>query len=92
MNEQATSAPDDGTPTQAADAVALHWIMTAQTSDGRQGTNDGRISAVPGLHTRASTYTAVRKAMTEWLGTDNFTVVFFSLAPNEISALLRPAQ
>lgn len=80
-------------PTQSADTpapVAHHWIMTVQTSDGRQGTNDGRISAIPGTHTRESTFTALRAHMKDWIGTDNFTVVFYSLEPNDLSAP-RPA-
>lgn len=83
---QPTPTPDDGTPTSTPDAVAHHWLMTVQTNDGRQGTNDGTIGAIPGMHTRATTYTAVRKAMEEWIGTPNFTVVFFSLELNAISA------
>lgn len=83
--QQTTSAPADGPA-----AVSYHWLMTVQTNDGRQGTNDGRINAIPGVHTRATTYTAVRKAMEDWMGTPNFTVVFFSLEPNEINGP-RPA-
>lgn len=82
MNQQPTPTPDDGTPTP----VAHHWIMTVQTSDGRQGTNDGTIGAIPGTHTHATTYTAIRKSMADWMGTTEFTVVFFSLEPNEINA------
>jgi len=66
------------------DPITLHWIMTAQTDDGRQGTNDGRIAATPGVHTHESTYTAVLKAMEEWMGTPHFTVIFFSLTPDQI--------
>jgi len=79
------------TPGDSPAAISFHWIMTVQTNDGRQGTNDGRINAVPGMHTRATTYTAVRKAMEDWMGTAEFTVVFFSLGPDEISAPVPPA-
>ena len=71
-------------PANQPDPITLHWIMTAQTDDGRQGTNDGRIAATPGVHTHESTYTAVLKAMEEWMGTPHFTVTFFSLTPNHL--------
>lgn len=77
---QPTPTPDD-----APAAVPYHWIMTVRTDDGRQGTTDGTVNAVPGMHTRATTYTAVRKAMEDLMGTPEYTVVFFSLEPNEIS-------
>jgi hypothetical protein len=66
------------------DSIDHHWIMTVQSGDGRQGTNDGVIGAIPGMHTRQSTYNAVRKAMADWMGTDNITVVFFTVAPNQL--------
>lgn len=90
MSEQPTPVPSDGTPTQAPDTVTLHWIMTVQANGGRQGTNDGRINAIPGVHTRETTYQAIRDAMKDFMGTDHFTVIFFSLEPNAISALPRP--
>jgi len=76
----ATETAEPSTP----EPISLHWIMTVQTSDGRQGTNDGKITAVPGTHTRETTFTAIRKHMADWIGTDNFTVVFYSLTPNQI--------
>lgn len=66
-----------------SDPIYLHWIMTVQTGDGRQGTNNGRISATPGLHTHESTYVAVLKQMEQWLGTSDLTVLFFSLTSNQ---------
>lgn len=79
-----TTTAETTAPTGQPDPVSFHWVMTAQTNDGRQGTNDGVIGAIPGVHTQQSTYNAIRKAMAEWLGTDNFTVVFFSVTPNTI--------
>ncbi|MFH8805292.1 hypothetical protein ACH4F6_38085 [Streptomyces sp. NPDC017936] len=72
------------TPADQPSPVTFHWIMTARTSDGREGTNDGRIDATPGIHTHHSTYSAVRKAMAEWLGTEDFIVLFFSATPDRI--------
>jgi hypothetical protein len=73
-------------PTTAGhpDEVIHHWIMTVETNDGRQGTNDGVIGAIPGEHTHQSTYSAVRQAMRQWIGTDDFTVVFYSLNRNDL--------
>lgn len=79
MTTTATEAAEASTP----EPISLHWIMTVQTSDGRQGTNDGKISAVPGVHTRETTFAAIRKHMKDWIGTDNFTVVFYSLTPDQ---------
>ncbi|MFJ4356892.1 hypothetical protein ACIP25_11545 [Streptomyces massasporeus] len=65
-------------------AVTYHWIMTVQTDDGRQATNDGRINGVPGVHTHETTFQVVRDAMKNVVETDHFTVVFFSLTPNQL--------
>lgn len=67
-----------------AEQVVYHWIMTVRTNDGRQGSRDGRINVVPGVHTHEGSYETVRKLMEEWLGVDDLTVVFFSLAPNQL--------
>jgi hypothetical protein len=66
--------------------ITHHWVMTVQDADGRQGTNDGQIGAVPGIHTDESTFTTVLNGMKKWMGTENITVLFYRLAPNEISA------
>jgi len=70
--------------TSHPDPIKHHWIMTVQTSDGRQGTRDGRIDVVPGIHTHESSFQTVRKLVQDWLGTDEITVVFFSLVPNQL--------
>ena len=79
-----TSAAQPQTTADHPEAVNHHWIMTVHTIDGRQGTNDGVIGAIPGMHTSQSTYAAVRQAMREWIGTDNFTVVFYSLTRDDL--------
>jgi len=79
-----TTTAETATPAQHPDPISFHWIMTVQTNDGRQVTNDGKVGAVPGLHTRETTFQAVRDSMKGLVGTDNFTVLFFSLAPNAI--------
>lgn len=72
------------TTASSPNPVTLHWIMTVCSSDGRQGTRNGSVQAVPGVHTYESTYEVVRKSMEEWLGTENLTVVFFTLNPNQL--------
>lgn len=81
MSEQAT-------PATQPDTVRYHWIMTVQASDGRQGTSDGSIDAVPGASTDEAMYSAVLNGMREWIGAQNVTVLFYRLSP---SALPRPA-
>lgn len=81
----ATTATESTAPTSnQPEPVSFHWVMTVLTSDGRQATNDGRINAIPGVHTRETSYQAVRKSMKDLVRTDNFTVVFFSLTPNQL--------
>lgn len=64
--------------------VTYHWIITVHTADGRQASNDGQIAVTPGVHTRESTYAAVKATVTDWLGTAEFSVTSFSLAPNQL--------
>jgi hypothetical protein len=82
MNQQQTSS----TPTNNPATTAYHWLMTVQTNDGRQGTNDGIVQVTPGIDTRQSTYVEVLRAMREWIGMNSITVLFFSLEPNTINA------
>lgn len=70
--------------TPETQAKQFHWVMTVQTNDGRQATNDGRINAIPGVHTQETTYQAVRNAMKDLVETDHFTVVFFALHLNQL--------
>jgi hypothetical protein len=89
MGHGTDQQPQQPTPAQATNAapvVAYHWIMTVQTDDGRQGTNDGQIGALPGIHTDESTYTTVLNGMKKWMETEQVTVVFYRLVPNAISA------
>ena len=84
MSEQLAPVADASAPVP----VAHHWIMTVQSSDGRQGTSDGRIDVVPGVHTDEVTYSTVLDGMREWIGSKNVTVLFYRLSP---SALPGPA-
>ncbi|MEU4133633.1 hypothetical protein [Streptomyces wuyuanensis] len=70
--------------TNQPEPITYHWIMTGQAHDGRMGTFDGPVSAVPGVHTQESTYQTVRAQMAQLLGTDHFAVTFYSLTPNRI--------
>ncbi|MCZ4513491.1 hypothetical protein O3Q52_36170 [Streptomyces sp. ActVer] len=83
MSEQ---QPTDGTPTNGPAIVAHHWIMTVQSADGRQGTSDGNIDVIPGVHTDEATYSRVLNGMREWIGSENITVLFYRLAPSTIAA------
>lgn len=79
-----TTTATETTEASHPDPILFHWVMTVQTNDGRQATNDGRINAIPGVHDHESTFKAVRAAMKDLVGTDHFTVVFFSIRPNQI--------
>ncbi|MEU3613474.1 hypothetical protein ABZ725_14320 [Streptomyces sp. NPDC006872] len=61
-----------------------HWVMTVQADDGRQGTTDGVINVVPGVHTREATYSEVLRAVKQWIGSDSVTVLYFALQPNQL--------
>lgn len=76
-------ARNDGTPTNDQ-AAAYHWIMTVQTSDGRQGTSDGPIRLTPGVHTAESAYSFVLAEMKKWIGSENTTVLFYRLSPSTL--------
>jgi hypothetical protein len=58
--------------------------MTVQTNDGRQGTTDGVVNVTPGIDTQQSTYTEVLRAVKQWVGTENVTVLFYAVAPNTL--------
>lgn len=75
--------PETTTTDEPAE-VAYHWVMTVQTADGRQGTNDGLVNVAPGVHSCQSTYSEVLRAMKQWMGVDNVTVLLFSLQPNQL--------
>lgn len=71
-------------PSPETQPVPHHWIMTIQTSDGRQGTSDGTITLVPGTHTEASAYAHVLGEMKQWIGSENTTVLFYRLTPDAL--------
>ena len=79
-----TTTAETTAPTGNPEPILFHWIMTVQTNDGRQATNDGRISGTPGVHTHETTFQVIQNAMKDVVGTDHFTVVFFSLTPNAL--------
>lgn len=70
------------TETTAA-PVTYHWIATVQTSNGLIKTNDGPVSAIPGIHTHTSTYNAILANLKEMHG-PNFGLLFFSLTPDQL--------
>ncbi|MFI1183367.1 hypothetical protein ACH4UT_27990 [Streptomyces sp. NPDC020799] len=73
------------TPTTTQpEPVQHHWIMTVQTANGMQGTYDGPVDVVPGVHTRTSSFAAVREILAEQMGTERFTVLFFALEPDAL--------
>lgn len=80
----ATQTEQSNTEAPQPQPIKHHWVMTVQTSDGRMGTFDGSLPIVPGQHTRTSSYAAVRKHMTEQLGTENLTVLFWSLDADQL--------
>ena len=58
--------------------------MTTLLIHPSSGRNDGRINAIPGVHTQETTYQAVRNAMKDLVETDHFAIVFFALHPNQL--------
>lgn len=76
-----TQAHTIETPT--AQPVTYHWIATVQTGRGLIVTNDGQVTAVPGLHTHTTTYNAVMANLTEKHGTD-FGLLFISITPDQL--------
>ncbi|MFE9777749.1 hypothetical protein ACFYPA_06280 [Streptomyces sp. NPDC005775] len=69
--------------TETATAVTYHWIATVQTGRGQIATDDGPVTAVPGVHTHTSTYQAIHANLAEKYG-PNFVVLFFSLTPDQL--------
>lgn len=61
-----------------------HWIITVRLHDGTHAQLNNRV-AVPGSTTRAEIFAWVQKQIFEQLGTDNAAVVFFDLAPDDMS-------
>lgn len=87
MTHGTSTQPAQPTPAPPA-PIAHHWVMTIQTSTGRQGTNNGLVDVTPGVDTDETTYTTVLDAMKEWIGHENTTVLFYRLSPNDLP---RPA-
>ncbi|MEW2458894.1 hypothetical protein [Streptomyces albus] len=68
---------------QSPDLVEFHWLATIQMGP-RLVTEDGVIGAVPGAHTRQPTTLAVFDHLKEKYES-GFTVLFFSLEPNQLA-------
>jgi hypothetical protein len=80
-----TTTETEATTPSSPEPVSFHWIITVQWNNGRQaGTYDGSVDITAGINTRSSVYSDLRKHMGQVVGTDQFVVLFFSLAPNQI--------
>lgn len=66
-----------------ATALTYHWIATIQTARGQIATDDGPVTAVPGVHTHTTTYQNIQAYLEEKYGS-NFVVLFFSLTPDQL--------
>lgn len=72
------------TQTDTHDLVKHHWIITTQTDRGHLRTDSGSVNATPGETSRAVVYEQIRDAMTQKYNTDQFIVLFFDLAPDQL--------
>ncbi|MFG2872928.1 hypothetical protein [Streptomyces sp. NPDC048338] len=79
-----TTTANTTVPAALPAPVPHHFILTVQTDDGRMVTQDGTVPVVPGIHTRMATYTTLREQVGEHWGLSRFTVLFFSLEPNQL--------
>lgn len=70
------TAPPTGT--------VYHWVMTVQTADGRRATFDGTTQPLAPGTTRTQYYKAVRELLEKDVGTDQLTVLFFSMDPDAL--------
>ena len=70
--------------TTAPTPIKHHWIMTVQTATGTTATTDSVVDVTPGSHTHEFVYSEVLKAVRQWIGTDDVTVLFFSVTPNQL--------
>ncbi|MFF9503820.1 hypothetical protein [Streptomyces sp. NPDC014656] len=68
----------------ASTEVTYHFVLTLQTDDGSTVTDDGTIPVQPGTHTRAQVLNAVRAGMLQRFGLTGCSVLFFSLAPDQL--------
>lgn len=65
--------------------VTFYWLVTIETTSGKQVTCDGTMPAVPGQHTRMSTTRAVMNHLKDMHG--DLVVLFLLLEPNDIPAV-----
>jgi hypothetical protein len=73
------------TATDQQQSTTYHWIITAQTGDGRDVTTEGTYTAAPG-HTRGNTFLAVLEHLAQKTGTprNELIVMFFALEPDQL--------
>jgi hypothetical protein len=72
------------TPTPDLPVTRYHWILTAQASPSEIHNLDGVIAAQPGT-TRGDVYKWARERAAEEIGHNRFAMLFFDLAPNDLS-------
>ncbi|GGS41523.1 hypothetical protein F2B00_22100 [Streptomyces parvus] len=71
------------TQAETPEPVTYHWIATIQTARGQIATDDGPVTAVPGVHTHTTIYQNIQAYLEEKYGA-NFVVLFFSLTPDQL--------
>lgn len=76
-------ARDAAQPAETTTSARYHWIMTIQFTDGVQGTGSDIVTLTPPV-TRQAVYEWILKKTYEQIGTENVSVVFFSLEPDAI--------
>jgi hypothetical protein len=63
--------------------TVYHYIITVRLHDGTHAQLNNRV-AITGPTTRAAMFAWVEQEIFKQLGTDNATVVFFDLAPDDM--------
>ncbi|WP_328758254.1 hypothetical protein [Streptomyces sp. NBC_00271] len=73
------------TPTSVAagKAVGFHYILTAQTAAGDVLTVSSVATFDPALFSRSQAYQEIRAIAADELGHNRFSVLFFSLEPDQ---------
>jgi len=72
------------TTEQHSQPVTHHWIITVQKSNGQSTWRAGQIAVAPGPSARSETFMTLLNHIQQELRTDQFAVMFFSLAPDAI--------
>ncbi|MFJ6798855.1 hypothetical protein [Streptomyces sp. NPDC091268] len=69
-----------------SNTTAFHYVMTVQSPHGEQGTFTATCdldTSSPGV-TRAAIYDAVKANVARQMGTDQLTVLYFDIQPNQL--------